>query len=524
MASTQRASKPRKSAGTKAAPAPAETGLFTRIWMGMAHLVGGAARALGPERLAKEDRRDGLPFFFVVLAIIGGIVEWFLINNPGAQLVSAWTVGALIGRLSFVFPVFLLIFAVWLFRHPASQHDNTRVGIGLSLLLVSVAGFLQVFAGQPQPSDGVEVLADAGGIIGWMIGAPLVALLTVWGAGLVLGVLTALSLLIITKTPPHRIGARLEELWAWLFGQPAPEAQPEPKVSHASASLELDLPDDAPPASLPWWRRNASQREEDPDAPSGIDAITELLEGGSTGSFDQAMESAVPTEVINDLHAAEAAIRGFTGDVPASGLEGDGGMAVTEAIANEAELAAVVHTDGSQLNREAPERPYLLPNVTALATGAPAKGKTQANDDTIKAITEVLEQFGVDAKVTGFSRGPTVTQYEIELGPGVKVERVTALSKNLAYAVASNEVRILSPIPGKSAIGIEIPNSDREIVTLGDVLRSNTAVKNTHPMTIGVGKDVGGGYVVANLAKMPHLLVAGSTDAGQAERSAHGAR
>ncbi|WP_460568001.1 FtsK/SpoIIIE family DNA translocase [Humibacter soli] len=523
---------------TKVLPAAApERGVFSRAWLGLAHLVGGAARAFGPEKLEKDERRDGLPFFIVLLAVAGAIVEWFLIDNPVAQQLDVWTFGGLFGRVAFALPVVMLLLAIWLFRHPSSVHDNTRIGIGLALLLVTVSALCEIFSSRPQPADGMEQLAKAGGVIGWMAGAPLVALATPYGAAAIVILVLLLSVLIITKTPPNRIGRRLGELYSYLFGAQRPdgeehdeaekdaaEQQPKSRRGKAAEPEADDSDEEVAPQNLPWWRRNKSGREVDPEFEESGPSFTEVLgiDTSSTGSFDTALEPEpqdYKTEVLADLRDAENAVNRFTGEGAGKGSTGlrpdtvttvlPGFGALSDDDFDEAAIEAATPLDG------VPDAPYVLPAASTLAAGTPAKTRSAANDEVVAAITSVLDQFQVDARVTGFSRGPTVTQYEIELGPGVKVERVTALSKNLSYAVASNEVRILSPIPGKSAIGVEIPNADREIVSLGDVLRSSTATSSHHPMTIGVGKDVGGGFVVANLAKMPHLLVAGSTGSGK---------
>ena len=487
--------------------------LVARAWMGLAHTAGGAFRAFGHETLEKDQRRDGLPFFLLLLAAIGAVVEWFLISSDAAKAFSDYTLGGMLGRFVFVLPVLLLVLAGWLFRHPATVHDNGRIGIGFGLLALVGAGFCHLAAGRPAPGDGMPALSRAGGLFGWMLAEPISLAVTSIGAWVVLVVLGVLSILIITKTPPNRIGRRLGDLYAWMFGaERAPEAVAAP----------VDDVDAASKADLPWWRRNRTGREDDASL-FGTDDLTELLGTGEktavVGGFEQAIAPVAPpppsptgddvTDVFDPRMFAEVERAAATGPHADVSIHGD-----DDAAPDELPGLSGLGTDISRTS-VGPAAPYRLPAVATLAAGTPAKARSAANDAVVAAIESVLQQFGVDARVTGFSRGPTVTQYEIELGPGVKVERITALTNNIAYAVASNEVRILAPIPGKSAIGVEIPNSDREIVTLGDVLRSDAATAQTHPMTIGVGKDVGGGYVVANLAKMPHLLVAGSTGSGK---------
>ncbi len=483
---------PARGGATRTRRAPSEgnaQNLAIRIYMVFAHAVGAAARALSPEKIAKEDRRDGIPFFLFLLGVAGAITTWFMANDGFAKELNAHSAGLLFGKVAYALPVLAIVFAFYLMRHPSTVKDNGRIGIGLFLLTVSISGFFHLFSAQPKPADGAWPLTIAGGLFGWLISWPFLNTITVWGAVPVMALITFGSLLIMTKTSPTRIPERLAELKNYLFGEGKEKAEVE-------AVEEDEVLDAFDGTKVPWWRKgkstdpafdNALVADDQPE--DNLDAFDSL--------FGQPTELDVPSV---DTFEPEPA---------------------TEPIAVVAEPAtgAIETVESPVTPAEAPKpmrlKPYALPSNDLLTPGTPPKAKTAANDAIVASIDSVFSEFDVSAKVVGFSRGPTVTRYEVELAAGVKVEAVTRLSNNISYAVASNEVRILAPIPGKSLIGIEIPNTDREIVSLGDVLRSPVAKQSLHPLTIGVGKDVEGGFVVANLAKMPHLLVAGATGAGK---------
>jgi S-DNA-T family DNA segregation ATPase FtsK/SpoIIIE len=462
--------------------------------MGLAHAAGATFRLFLSDKVEKDDRRDGLPFFLLVLAGVGATVEWFVPTVEWVRLVEESTVGGLFGRIAFGLPVVLVLFAAWLFRHPTIDADNRRIAVGLGLFVLSCSALAHIAGGMPQPSNGIPGIAAAGGVMGWLVANWLTTAATAWVSVPLFSILILVSALIVTKTSPTRVLERIRDLGEYLFVHAPRPATTEtgavPTGDLSSVTSHSDLGD-----GRPWWtiRKNAKPKP-----------------------FDTPVESeASATDLIKDMFAAEEAARQFNAAEAAAATPDN---VATDKIPLTESTAPLDNVATGDHPRSAPVRsgrPYALPKDTVLVKGAPPKGSSPVNDKAIAAITDVLTQFGVDATVTGFTRGPSVTRYEVELAQGVKVERVTALSRNIEYAVASNEVTFLTPIPGKSAIGIEIPNTDRDIVTLGDVLRSPAAIAARHPMSIGVGKDVEGQFVIANLAKMPHLLVAGATGAGK---------
>ena len=355
------------------------------------------------------------------------------------------------GRIGFFAPVVLIYFAIRLFRVPEDSKATGRIIIGTVALLISTTGLSHLLNGSI--GTGATAMRHGGGWLGYAITKPLVGLMTSVLTYPVLVIILIFGVLVATATPVSEVVVRIKALLSWI------------------------------------WAKKPERKER----------VEEEFEISDTPAFDTPVVAAwnEPEEELDEESFDEE----FTVEVPVSHV----------GTANEATVAA---KRPEQLLLTA-DTPYELPAPDLLRTGPAAKAKSKANDAVVAALTEVFLQFDIDARVTGFMRGPTVTRYEVELGTAVKVERITALAKNISYAVASSDVRILSPIPGKSAVGIEIPNVDREIVALGDVLRSTVAGQDLHPMLVALGKDVEGNFVCANLAKMPHLLVAGATGAGK---------
>jgi S-DNA-T family DNA segregation ATPase FtsK/SpoIIIE len=497
----------------------------TAIWLGIAHVIGAIARGIGKSArdLDPAHRRDGLGLLYLSLAIVVAAVIWFDVAGFVSGVVTSVVTGA-VGVFDVLAPVALLVIAIQTLRHPdAPSQKKGRLTIGWTLLSLSVMGIVHINRGNPIPSSGAGAMREASGWVGWAITAPFVSAAGTIVTVLLLLVVSFFSILIITATPVNTIPTKVRSIVA-KFQRTA--VVDEAEMSHpnvdditaAQAQLALDL-SVSPNRTLFSRLRRKSSTPSDADPALAIGELAGDAPFATPVVSNAIIEEVELVAVVEDITqmntvAVDVLAPVVEHETQAVSLITEVPKAPVNASSQPASMLEVKPVKSEQLQFVSASN-YKLPSESLLKPGAIPKARTAANDAVIEALTQVLEQFDIDAKVTGFQRGPTVTRYEVELGPKVKVERVTALSKNIAYAVASADVRILSPIPGKSAIGIEIPNTDREVVSLGDVMRSAEAAGDDHPMLVGLGKDVEGGFTVANLAKMPHLLVAGATGAGK---------
>jgi S-DNA-T family DNA segregation ATPase FtsK/SpoIIIE len=453
------------------------------VWLGVAGGIGSGARRVGQgaRDLEPEQRRDGASLFLLALAVVVAASVWWQL--PGSVFAGTRAaVAGSVGLLAYFVPL-LLCYVAWRnMRDPDANGPAGRQIVGWGAFLFGVLGIIHIANGSPKPELGDTTdLQNAGGALGFVVAKLLTDLLhTGYVVVPLLALLAVFGVLIVTATPVYQIPNRLGLARDRMLGREAPlEAE--------------DL--------VPAKRRGRKTLAADIDPDMGDAAYDSPVVDGQS--------------VDGQNEDREVQKRSRKAPVTDVGLDV---FDVEQGTEDKAELEPPPHTPlparVEQLSLSG-DVTYTLPESDILKPGSAHKSRTPASDAVVERLQGVFEEFDIDATVTGYTRGPTVTRYIVELGPAVKVEKITNIAKNISYAVASADVRILSPIPGKSAVGIEIPNTDKEIVSLGDVLRSNTARNDHHPMIAGLGKDVEGGFVVANLAKMPHLLVAGATGSGK---------
>ncbi|TPG37009.1 FtsK/SpoIIIE family DNA translocase [Mycolicibacterium hodleri] len=452
-------------------------------WLMVAKGAGSTARSVGRARdLEPGHRRDGIALALLGLSVVLAASSWF----DAARPVGGWidsVVRAVIGSAVVLLPILLVALAVLLMRTEPNPEARPRLVLGTAMISLPVLGLWHLWSGAPtDPTDRQRVT----GFVGFVIGGPLSDGLTPWIATplLIIGVL--FGLLLVTGTTIREVPAAIQSLFMGAYRGDTYDDEYDEDADYDDYSDDRgdDFSDDF---SDGYYDDPASARADEAQWPGAPRPAGSPMDNYP---LDEPLVDETPT-------VPEPKARPKREKKP---------KAQEDRKPNK--------TDTLVLDRVV-EGTYVLPSLDLLVAGDPPKLRSAANDKMVEVIQSVLHQFKVDAAVTGCTRGPTVTRYEVELGPGVKVEKITALQKNIAYAVATESVRMLAPIPGKSAVGIEVPNTDREMVRLADVLTDPSTRRDHHPLVIGLGKDIEGEMISANLAKMPHLLVAGSTGSGK---------
>jgi len=412
--------------------------------------------------------------------VLGGLLVGLSIYLDKAGIVgriidsaSGWTVGI----TKVALPVVMVVTGLAMFRERSEFGEITkRLPVGAVLGLSSVTGLLHLTRGRPGLGDGIDELGTAGGVLGLGVGGGLSAVVATWGAVLILiglGLVGAAVVTRVTARQAVRMAAR---------GVVA-------AVRQGARGLAAGLRASA--RGLGNWVRGLLTAPGTGDQPAT---------GSGTVEPRPESQTATPPE-------AEPTSQSTTGPAPTPPRSKrrrnqPGGSAGGEQMA-------------IQLGESMAGSPWVLPSLEVLSRSDTHDVDAKAAEARGVRLQEALAAHGVETRLVDMTIGPTVTRYALQVGEGVKVSRVTSLSKDIAYSLAAADVRILAPIPGQQAIGIEVPNEEREVVALGDTLDSAEARKAHHPLEVAVGRDINGRAVMLDLATMPHLLIAGATGAGK---------
>jgi S-DNA-T family DNA segregation ATPase FtsK/SpoIIIE len=439
--------------------------------------------------------RDVWGVALVALGLLTALGVYGDLAGPLGQGMSD-AFGALVGDLRILAPIALVVGGVVLIRGPRpsddpGHHRAVRITVGLALVLVAVAGILHLAQGHPDFGDPLDAFIAAGGYVGAAVGNPLEGLLAPWGATLVLLAVAIVGLVVITGVPLRTAAGRTAE---------------SVKPVHGALRRGVD-------SLFELGETRRDRGRPGVDMPYDLDDEPALThDGGITVVDDSGLQVFVAGEddaaMIDELVDPDELDQIL--DPPAD-AEDDDVLHVPTAEDAPAEVEQLAMNVGPK------ERPvaWKLPPAKVLERSEHQEVDRVMVEARGRTLENALAEHGVETRLVGMVVGPTVTRYELELAPGVKVARVTSLHKDIAYAMAAADVRILAPIPGKQAIGVEVPNDTRQLVAVGDILASPEAKAATNPLEVAIGRDINGRAVMADLAKMPHILIAGATGAGK---------
>ena len=444
-------------------------------------------------------KSDLLGLALFVLGLLSTLGLYFDLAGVVGKVLGPWVFLSTLGKIGYIAPVLLVFGGLSLSFSSSEDKDEpegdstlpAKIFIGGLFIFVSACGLAHFYDNAerygisgPYGLSDFNELKERGGILGFLVGAPLRAAFEQFGASLVLIAIGLIGLIVATGLTFREVGVKI-----WRSFQLS--------LRFVSKSVRVALGENREDIELS--REGASQPQIQIDgesrvvgSPRGDESSENLQDTGGQPKIAQRGEESIPS---------------------ADRLKEETGLRKQKIKKNDA--AESVEQLEIELGPGAKGSPWKLPSPKILERSTSRDINEALVEERGRVLERALSTHGVETRLVGMVVGPTVTRYELELAPGVKVSKVTALNKDISYAMASADVRILAPIPGRQAIGVEVPNTERQVVALGDILAAPEARRATHPLEVAVGRDINGESVMVNLAEMPHVLIAGATGAGK---------